>query len=247
MIKKFIYILIVFSLITNGLYSIGKAKPIITKSKIAQKTSVVKVKKKRKRHPYVPRRHSGLNYRRKLSANRGFVNPYFNPSAFLLKHQAPNVIPAKADSDFLEKYSKLLRVSLDTSTNTKLIAYAAAWLGCPYRFGGNSKLGTDCSGFVSSLYREVYNLNLSHGGASMLKQMGLIIKRGMPLKEGDILFFRHGKGISHVAMYLRDNKFIHAATHTRGVVVDDLRDPYFARTFTIAGRPTLPNSQMAGF
>jgi lipoprotein Spr/probable lipoprotein NlpC len=243
--SRFLVILLLLIGVQNPLVTLAQ-KPIIKKPLTVgnKRESTPKKKKVRKRHKFVPKTHHNRGNRR--SSSKQSYTP-FNPSTFLSYHRPPNSIPSKADSSFLNKYSKLLRVQLDSSTNTKLIAYASAWLGCPYRFGGNSKLGTDCSGFVSSLFREVFNLNLSHGGASMLKQMSQIIKRGMPLKEGDILFFRHGKGISHVAMYLKDHKFIHAATHSRGVVVDDLRDPYFARTFTVAGRPAIPNPSVTGF
>ncbi len=146
--------------------------------------------------------------------------------------------PAEYEADFITKYSKKLRVELDSCCNKKLIAAAASWLGTPYRAGGNSKRGTDCSGFVSTLYREVFGVHLTHGGASMLAQMKQVIRKGMPLREGDILFFRtHGKRITHVGMYLKDNKFIHAATQGRGVVIDDLRQAYFRNALLISGSP----------
>jgi lipoprotein Spr/probable lipoprotein NlpC len=151
-----------------------------------------------------------------------------------------------SDSAFVAKYSKLFGFSVDSCSNKKLIAAAAAWLGAPYRAGGMTKAGTDCSGFVSSLYKEVFDIHLQHGGATMLHQMKQIVRKGLPLKEGDILFFRHGRRITHVGMYLKDFKFIHAATRTRGVVVDDLRTPYFRRFFFLAGRP-FPKQEVVVF
>ena len=94
----------------------------------------------------------------------------------------------------------------------------------------------------------------------MLAQMHKIVKRNDVLTEGDILFFRHGRRITHVGMYIGDHKFIHAATERRGVVIDDLRGAYYQRSFMVAGRlylqksfanaitpaHTLPHTMMSG-
>ena len=145
------------------------------------------------------------------------------------------------DSQFVAKYSHVLGVSLDSCCNRSLIAELASWLKVPYRAAGHTKAGTDCSGFVSSIYKEVFGINLSHSGVAMFSQMKQIVRREEKLQEGDILYFRHrGNRISHVAIYLKDGKFIHAATYGRGVVVDDLRTPYYRRTYMYAGR-VFPN------
>jgi probable lipoprotein NlpC len=147
---------------------------------------------------------------------------------------SPNEIKVN-DTSFISKYSGILGVKLDSCSNRQLISTVADWLGTPYRRAGMSKLGTDCSGFVSSVYREIFNVNLTHSSFSMLKQMKERVKKAH-LQEGDIIFFRmHGKKISHVGIYLKDFKFIHAATN-RGIVVDDLRTPYYQRTYYTAGR-----------
>jgi lipoprotein Spr len=79
----------------------------------------------------------------------------------------------------------------------------------------------------------------------MLADMQQVIKRGKPLKEGDVLFFKRGRRITHVAIYLKDNKFIHAATERRGVVVDDLRGAYYRRSFFVAGSPFKKDDSIA--
>jgi probable lipoprotein NlpC len=146
------------------------------------------------------------------------------------------ILPSE-DSTFIEKYSKRLGIPLDSCCNRKFIAAISEWIGCPYRAGGNTRKGTDCSGFVSSIYKEVYDINLSHSGVAMFHQMKQLVRKSEKLQEGDIMFFRkRGNRITHVAMYLRDGKFIHAATVGRGVVVDDLRTPYYRRTYMMAGR-----------
>ncbi len=141
------------------------------------------------------------------------------------------------DSNFINFYSSLLGVKLDSCCNRKLIAVVSSWLNVPYRAGGNTKFGTDCSGFVSVIYKEVFGVNLSHGGLSMFRQMKQFVKRTEKLQEGDILFFRErGTRITHVGLYLKDGKFIHAATYGIGVVVNDLHSAYYRRTYYMAGR-----------
>jgi cell wall-associated NlpC family hydrolase len=57
------------------------------------------------------------------------------------------------------------------------------------------------------------------------------------VKEGDLVFFSSGRHISHVGMYLRNNKFVHAST-SMGVVISDLDEPYWKRKYAYAGRFT---------
>ena len=139
------------------------------------------------------------------------------------------------DSLFVVEYSTRLGIELDTNCDKKLIANVTDWLGTPYRGGGHTRMGTDCSGFVSSVFSEVYDLNLSHSGGAMYYQMKEYVKKS-DLYEGDILFFKiHSRGVSHVALYLGNNKFIHSASKV-GIRVDDLRAAYYSRYFIGGGR-----------
>jgi hypothetical protein len=141
---------------------------------------------------------------------------------------------------FIRQYSKILGYDIDTFCNRTLITTVADWLGTPYRHAGYSKAGIDCSGFVSKMYKEIFNIDLTHSSSAMIYQMKERVKKS-ELKEGDILFFRiHGKRISHVGMYLGNNKFVHASSY-RGIVVDDLRTPYYMKAYYTAGRPAMPD------
>ena len=141
-----------------------------------------------------------------------------------------------ANVSFAANYSQILGVELDSCCNQKLIAAVAEWLGTPYRRGGFSKKGIDCSGFVSYIYKEVFDIKLTHSSASMIYQMKTRVKKA-DIQPGDILFYKiHGKRISHVALYLGDYKIIHASPE-RGIVVDDIRAPYYVRHYYAAGRP----------
>lgn len=123
---------------------------------------------------------------------------------------------------------------LDTSSKLELYYQMYEWLGTRYRFGGESKKGVDCSGFTGIVYEKAYNRVLPRDSRSMYKMTNPISRNEM--KEGDLLFFRIRRGqVSHVGIYLGNNKFVHAST-TQGVIVSDLREDYYRRYFYKAGR-----------
>ncbi len=139
-----------------------------------------------------------------------------------------------ANIDFYAVYSQKLGVNLKGNENKELIKSMAEWKGTPYKYACQSKHGTDCSGFVGSVYNEVYGKKLQRSSYDMVKDVKFISKNKM--KTGDILFFKiSGKKISHVGIYIADNKFIHAATKS-GVTVDDLNQEYYKKSFYKAGR-----------
>ncbi|MDD5476424.1 MAG: C40 family peptidase [Syntrophales bacterium] len=111
------------------------------------------------------------------------------------------------------------------------------YIGTPYRFGGASEKGMDCSGFVRHIYSKTSSLELPHSSS---KQYSLPIMKKVPkddLKMGDLIFFsRKGKRINHVGIYLDDGNFIHAARRS-GVTVSSLDDEYWKVRMVSAKRP----------
>ncbi|WP_114777735.1 C40 family peptidase [Botryobacter ruber] len=149
--------------------------------------------------------------------------------------EAPDALTA-TDSLFYERYSQKLGLNLDYSEDRKLLKTVTAWLGTPYRYGSSSKKkGTDCSGFVSSIYREVYGINLTHSSHSMFQQVERVRKDS--IRTGDIVFFRRSpkQPIFHVGIYLKGNKFIHSASKG-GVRISSLKEPFYNRNYFAAGR-----------
>ena len=132
---------------------------------------------------------------------------------------------------------KRLDIKLGRHDNKALYKEIKSWLGTPYSGGGHTKqVGTDCSGFVMELYLTVYNIPLERrGGLQYYNNCTPIDKSA--LREGDLVFFNNGEGgkISHVGIYLKDNKFAHASS-SRGVVIDDLTTNYYLKHFFAAGR-----------
>jgi lipoprotein Spr len=145
------------------------------------------------------------------------------------ENPGPSPLPITKDS-----LSRLLGMRIDSVYNPILYATVVEWLGTRYRYGGRTKNGIDCSDFTSILYKNAYNIDLA-GSA------GDIFKKSMPiskseLKEGDMVFFkiRRRRRISHVGVYLGDNKFAHATTKA-GVVISDLSEPYYKKYFFKGG------------
>ncbi len=137
----------------------------------------------------------------------------------------------------LDQYSRRLGMPLSGNENPLLVREVASWMGTPYRYGGNTRAGADCSGFVWSVYREVYNHQLPRTTRSMFTETRRIRKHR--LREGDLVFFRmKGRKASHVGIYLGNGHFAHAST-SRGVIVNELNESYYLRRFTRGGRVRL--------
>ncbi|MFR9164840.1 MAG: C40 family peptidase [Dysgonomonas sp.] len=120
--------------------------------------------------------------------------------------------------------------------NIPLYAEASVWLGVPYRYGGLSRRGIDCSGLVHRIYKNVYNKNVSRSTRDLEKDVKKISKKN--LKAGDLVFFatsKKSKKINHVGIYLKDNCFVHAST-SRGVIISSLKEDYYDRTWKKGGR-----------
>jgi lipoprotein Spr len=131
------------------------------------------------------------------------------------------------------KYSVLLNTEVELIENTELLKAVDEWYGTRYRMGGTTKKGIDCSAFVQAVYQTAFSVVVPRTAYEQFKAANRI--SATELKEGDLLFFNTIGGVSHVGIYLRNNKFIHASS-SKGVVVSDIFDPYYLRRFLGAGR-----------
>ena len=124
------------------------------------------------------------------------------------------------------KYGQLLDVAVEEVRNFRLYGFIEDWYGTPYRMGGKTKDGIDCSGFVNTLLSSVFQLSLIGTSAQMYEQAKRL-KSKNDLREGDLVFFRIGhKRISHVGIYLDNSHFVHASTSS-GVMISDLNEAYW--------------------
>jgi len=118
--------------------------------------------------------------------------------------------------------------------NTSLKKEIEQWLGVPYKYGGTTKQGVDCSGFCNNVFRNVYNLSLGRSAQDIYDQSKPINRN--TIKEGDLVFFKiNSSRVSHVGIYLSQNKFVHAST-SRGVIISNLEEAYWTKYYYAAGR-----------
>ena len=131
------------------------------------------------------------------------------------------------------KYAILMDEKVETLTNEKLIGFLEDWYGTPYKYGGNTRRGVDCSALTCAMLDTVYGISLPRTAREQYGAGKKISKAN--LMHGDLVFFNTTGGISHVGVYLGNNKFIHAST-SAGVMISDLDDIYFKRRYVGACR-----------
>ncbi len=146
--------------------------------------------------------------------------------------------PTKAElekANWLQiKYAIVMDTPAEALTNIPLLEQMDKWWGTRYCIGGSTMNCIDCSAFTQVIMREVYNLQLPRTAQEQFNLMQPIAID--ELEEGDLVFFNTGgRGISHVGIYLQNNKFLHAST-SQGVTVTDLSDKYWSPKFRGGGR-----------
>lgn len=137
--------------------------------------------------------------------------------------------------DLQFKYAILLDAPVEEMLDHKLIETLESWYGTRYRLGGVDRKGIDCSAFVQSFLVTLYSCAVPRTANEQYKQSKAVGRE--ELTEGDLVFFRttRKKTITHVGVYLRNNKFVHASSSS-GVMISDLNEPYFMARYAGAGR-----------
>jgi cell wall-associated NlpC family hydrolase len=134
-----------------------------------------------------------------------------------------------------EKYALQLGVEAEAlKRQAALLRFVDEWYGVPYKYGGKDKNGIDCSAFSSLLLLNVYGITAGGSAQGMYEQCKTV--EVAELKEGDLVFFKiESKKVSHVGVYLMNNKFIHATTR-KGVMINDLNETYYKKYFFAGGK-----------
>ena len=135
-------------------------------------------------------------------------------------------------SSLQSKYAHLMNTDADQVQNVPLYQSIDEWYGTPYKYGGSTKSGIDCSAFVQSVFASAFAISLPRTAREQYNITRHISRT--ELQEGDLLFFNTQGGISHVGIYLQNNKFVHASV--TGVTISDMFEPYYVRHFVSAGR-----------
>ncbi|MGI9261811.1 MAG: C40 family peptidase [Woeseiaceae bacterium] len=120
------------------------------------------------------------------------------------------------------------------SSGEEAAVVAVRQVGVPYRYGGSTTRGFDCSGLVQYAWSAV-GKKIPRTTAEQWRQLSPVQNRD--LRAGDLLFFRIDGKISHVGLYLGDRRFVHAPSTGRDVTVASLDTEFYQRTFVRAARP----------
>ena len=119
----------------------------------------------------------------------------------------------------------------NSTTKEKMLMEIIKYLNTPYKYGGNSTNGIDCSAFTQAVYHNVLSLDLNRSAREQFKQ-GIEVDDREDLKFGDLVFFNTRRRVrpGHVGIYIGDNLFAHASSKN-GVIVSSLDQDYYSRRF----------------
>ncbi len=139
---------------------------------------------------------------------------------------------AKLEKD-RQKQEELLGKWRSPDERQLLVKVATGFLGAPYRLGGASLKGIDCSAFVRKIY-QIFDIELPRNARAQSK-VGISIDRE-ELVEGDLVFFRTRRPLGHVGIYIGNNEFVHASSTRKVIRIDSMDTPYFQKRFQRAVR-----------
>jgi len=138
------------------------------------------------------------------------------------------------DLDAFSTFFQKVGVNVNKATDLGMYANVFKWLYTPYRYGGKTEKGIDCSNYV---YKLMNDCSDTYATSRQLADMTEYVDRE-ELREGDLVFFNvQGWGFSHVGVYLQDGKFTHSSS-SNGVTISDLNDEYWNKRYCRAGRIT---------
>lgn len=167
---------------------------------------------------------------KKTIVTKSFESKTYGPAV----NTAEKNTATESASDMQLKYASILDVSADDLANTKLLDDIDYWWGTRYCLGGSTENCTDCSAFTQNLIHDVYDVDIPRTAYEQYTSSDRIKKDD--LQQGDLVFFQTTRrGISHVGVYVTNNKFVHASVSS-GVTISDLDDPYWKKRYRAAGR-----------
>jgi cell wall-associated NlpC family hydrolase len=147
--------------------------------------------------------------------------------ALLLAPGATTALAAPADAPVPQATSTPAAASAPSADpGAELADFAEQYVGSPYRWGGASPSGFDCTGFVMWVYSQ-FGVSLPHNEAGQLASGDRV--SADDLEPGDVLVFAntYRAGLSHTGIYVGDGQFVHAADERHGVTVSALWDGYW--------------------
>ena len=164
----------------------------------------------------------------------------------------PKISEPEAGEEVVDFSGGTMKPWRTTEEKFMLVKVAKSFMGAPYRYGGNSVRGLDCSAFVKKIY-DIFDVQLPRSARDQYKTGPKVARE--QLAVGDLVFFRtkrYAKYPTHVGIYIGDGNFIHSSSgHARiGVKIDSLQTDFYNRTFIGATRVKKTpeeSSEAAGF
>lgn len=199
-------------------------------------------RKSHKAHHGASGRHSGGNHHSSAGHHRSSGKHHYAAHAVYHHYLAVDPANFQTENNIVEDpdtlghlyFSSVFNIPVDTAADIRLYHLVENWIGAPYRLGGDSHWGIDCSRFAGKIYNAVYNIPLGSNCREIFQQVQPLGRS--ELKEGDLVFFKiHSRSISHMGIYLGGNKFVHSST-SKGVMISNIDDAYFSRYFYSGGR-----------
>lgn len=151
-------------------------------------------------------------------------------------HISSVIEPSSLLSRFGNESSTINRDHQDVSLKDKMLNEIIKFLNTPYKYGGDSKSGIDCSAFTQTLYSDVLAIPLFRTAREQYTE-GTAVRNENDLKFGDLVFFDTRRTIvpGHVGIYIGDGLFAHASS-SFGVIVSSLSDKYYSNRYMGARR-----------
>jgi len=119
----------------------------------------------------------------------------------------------------------------DNSLKEKMLMEIIKYLDTPYKYGGNSKNGIDCSAFTQAIFQNTFSVILLRSAKDQYTQ-GFVVDDREKLQFGDLIFFNTRRRVrpGHVGIYIGDNLFAHSSSKN-GVIVSSLDLDYYSQRF----------------
>lgn len=139
-------------------------------------------------------------------------------------------------SDELAELSQTLKVEATNQDDIKLFREVASWSNTPYKSAGMDKDGADCSGFVVTVFKNVYDIKLPRKTVDIYGKVNTISKDDA--KAGDLVFFntdgKTDETPNYMGIYLKDNRFV--IMSSKGFKTESLESSYYKKNFVCVGR-----------
>lgn len=125
------------------------------------------------------------------------------------------------------------KTSRGLTTSEKLEIQFQKFKGIPYKYGGTTRKGFDCSGFVNAVYINAFNIDLPRVTYDIAKEGSKVSKS--KLKPGDLVFFRPSRKYMHMGIYVGNGEFMHSST-SKGVIKSRMDNVYWKKKYKFSRR-----------